>query len=341
MKKGGIMYDCSSEIMDFYRKHVRLSAAQVSKLADYREANKGRVETGLKKNENPLPLRHINQGSYAMRTINQHPRNDYDIDVGVVFGKADLQGPQGGDKTAFEARKMVCDAVQDSHFKTPSEVRQNCVRVYYNEGHHVDMPVYRQFEDDWDETKIELAGNDWIESDPEAVTNWFNNAVIDQSPDETNGRQMRRIVRLLKFWAKSRDSWNMPTGFIISKLVDECYISTKDRDDRALYETIEKIKERLFWSKDVQHPVLENTLISEGKEASVNEMETRLEQALNNLSVLHDAQCTRQTALKAWKGFFNHSFFSDLLENSAAMAITIADKEPREPVRKRGGSRFG
>lgn len=336
------MYDCSSEILDFYRKHVRLTATQVNRLRDYRDVNKARVESGLKKKESPLPLRHINQGSYAMRTINQHPQNDYDIDVGVVFRKTDLQGPQGGDKTALDARKMVFDALQDERFSKSPEIRKNCVRVYYNEGHHVDMPIYRQFEDAWDETKIELAGNDWIESDPGAVTNWFNKAVIDKSPDETNGRQMRRIVRLLKFWAKSRDSWNMPSGFIISKLVDECYSSLVDRDDRALCETIDKIKQRLFLSKDVQHPILENTLISEGKEAAMKEMETRLEDALDDLSDLLDDQCTKQTALKAWKRFFNHQFFSELLEHSAASAaITIADKEPGAPVRKRGGNRFG
>ncbi len=135
------MIDCSTEITGFYNKHVRLTKEEVKNLAGYRDANKNRLENGLKKKELPLPARHINQGSYAMRTINQHPNNDYDIDVGVVFKKEDLVGSQGGDKTALEARKMVCDAVQDDKFKKPPEVRNNCVRVHYNEGYHVDMPV--------------------------------------------------------------------------------------------------------------------------------------------------------------------------------------------------------
>jgi hypothetical protein len=141
------MIDCSTEITDFYKKHVRLTKAQVEKLAEYRETNKSRVENGLKKAEQPLPDRHINQGSYAMRTINQHPDNDYDIDVGVVFNKDDLKGSQGADKSALNSRKMVCDAVQDGRFKKAPEVRQNCVRVYYDEGHHVDMPIYRESQD--------------------------------------------------------------------------------------------------------------------------------------------------------------------------------------------------
>jgi len=338
------MIDCSSEITGFYKKHVRLSKAQVDKLAEYREANKTRVENGLKSVEQPLPDRHINQGSYAMRTINQHPENDYDIDVGLVFKKDALKGSQGADKSALNARKMVCDAVQDGRFKKAPEVRQNCVRVYYDEGHHVDMPIYRESQDQNGNTLIELASADWKESDPEAVTQWFNKAVIDKSPDDTNGRQMRRLVRMIKFWCKSRASWNMPTGFIISKLVDECYQSVKDRDDDALHRTLTSIYYRLIGSTIVYHPIIPGERISDGKEAAMNEIKNRLEDALEKLAVLNNSQCTKQTALKAWKKFFNHDYFKELLksENAAfgAPAI-IAGREPENPVERHGEARFG
>lgn len=338
------MINCASEISGFYKKHVRLTKAQVDKLAEYRETNKTRVENGLKKAEQSLPDRHINQGSYAMRTINQHPENDYDIDVGVVFKKDDLKGSQGADKSALDARKMVCDAIQDGRFKKAPEVRHNCVRVYYDEGHHVDMPIYRESQDQNGKALIELASADWKESDPEAVTRWFNQIVIDKSPDETNGRQMRRIVRLIKFWCKSRQSWNMPTGFIVSKLVDECYQPVKDRDDEALYRTLSAIRNRLIGSTDVYHPIITGELISEGKEAAMNEMKDRLSDALENLAVLNDSQCTKQTALKTWKKFFKHDYFQELLksENAAFGApLFIAKREPEEPVERHGEARFG
>ncbi len=337
------MIDCSNEITGFYKKHVRLSKDELDKVTGYRDANKNRLESGLKKKELPLPIRHINQGSYAMRTINQHPKNDYDIDVGVVFRKEDLVGPQGGDKTALDTRKMVCDAVQDDKFKNPPEVRKNCVRVYYNEGYHVDMPVYRESPKDNGETLIELAGSDWTESDPEAVTIWFNKAVIDKSPDETNGRQMRRIIRLLKYWSRSRDSWNMPTGFIISKLVDECYVSKKDRDDESLYQTMIKIRDRLRVSKTVDHPVLPGVQISDGKEAALQEFYDRLDAAVKDLSALEDSECTKQKALKTWKKIFSHDYFSDQLNSLASEAmgpVYIAKKTPDQPVDRAGESRF-
>ena len=338
------MYDCSKEITGFHDKHVRLSAADSSKLAGYREANKTRVNNGLKTAENPIPARHINQGSYAMQTINQHPDNDYDIDVGMIFNKEDLEGPQGGDKTALDTRKMVLDAVMDEKFKTPPEIRQNCVRIHYNEGHHVDMPAYRETQNGDGQTKIELAGKDWTESDPEAVTKWFNKAVIDNSPDETNGRQMRRIVRLLKYWCKSRTSWNMPTGFIISKLVDERYVSKKDRDDQSVYETMVAIRNRFLADENVYHPILSGVLISEGKEAAVTQFKDRLDTAIDDLADLFDPDCTKKAAIKAWKKIFKHSYFDDVLENSAAHAapaVVIASREPQRPVERHGETRFG
>jgi hypothetical protein len=336
------MINCSSEIIDFYKKHVRLSKDQVEKLAEYREANKSRVENGLKNAENPLPDRHINQGSYAMRTINQHPENDYDIDIGVVFKKDDLKGIQGVDKSALDARQMVCDAIQDQRFKRPPEIRHNCVRVYYNEGHHVDMPIYRESMDDNGKNIIELASVDWKKSDPEAVTKWFNQTVIDKSPDETNGRQMRRVIRFIKYWCKSRKSWNMPTGFIISKLVEECYHSYKDRDDESLYSTLDSIRTRLMSSLDVHHPILIGERISDGKEAAMKEMRDRLGPALDELSVLNDPKCTRQTALKALNKFFNHDYFEDTLKSECARGtpIIIANHKPEKPVERHGEARF-
>ncbi|WP_022668998.1 cyclic GMP-AMP synthase DncV-like nucleotidyltransferase [Desulfospira joergensenii] len=339
------MFNCSSEITEFYNKHARLAKAQVDDLAGYRAKNITRLEKGLEKNEDPIPTRHINQGSYAMRTINQHPDNDYDIDIGVIFNKDDLVGRQGADKTALSTRKMVLEAVKDERFNKEPELKKNCVRVFYNEGYHIDMPAYRESINQFGEKKIELASSDWIESDPEAVTKWFNQKVIDVSPDKTNGRQMRRVVRLLKFWAKSRKSWNMPSGFIISKLVSEKYCPIDGRDDESLYYTMDGIKNRLLLDKDVYHPILTSSKLSDGNETAIDEFLERLKTALDDLSILFEDECTNQGALKAWKKIFNHSYFSDKLKSlstlkAAAGATVISKGEPSKPVKRKGEARF-
>ncbi|WP_345986622.1 hypothetical protein WCX49_05730 [Sulfurimonas sp. HSL-1656] len=330
-----MIYDCSKEMMEYLNQKVRLPAAEQTKLKEYRDKNLTRLENGLKKNDDPMYSKSINQGSYAMNTINQHPDNDYDIDVGIVFTKDDLNGRNGGDKSALNARKMVCDAMQDDRFSRKSEVRKNCVRVYYNEGHHVDMPVYRTYEKDG-KTIQELASSDWKESNPEEITTWFNDAVIEKSPDTNNGRQMRRVTRLQKKWSNSRASWNMPSGFLLTVLVDEKYIDVKDRDDESLYKTLKAIRDRLVWDKRIHHPIT-GDLISEGKEAQVQKLYDELDYALKNtLAVLERADCTREQALKAWSSFFKDDFFKEKIEKSARAAAACASNEiiaPQKPWR--------
>ncbi len=333
------MYDCSKELLKFYDKHVKLSAEDQKKLADYRDTNIDRVKKGLKDSAKPSPIKFINQGSYAMDTIIQHPENDYDLDIGIQFNKVDLVGPKGGEYSAKEARDMVCEAVQDKRFNKAPEVRLKCVRIYYNEGYHIDMPIYREYENALKETIIEIAGSDWEETNPEAVTKWFSDAVINKSPDTSNGRQMRRIVRLIKCWAQNKVS-NKPSGFIISKLVDEKYISADGRDDESLYKTLSAIYNRLMYDKNVYHPVLNGTLISEGKEKAVKSMYERLESSLKILDDLNDANCTKQTALKAWKKFFGHDYFDSLIKEYSDSLISVASVVPSSPVEKQGGERF-
>lgn len=312
-----MIYDCANEMTRYHNKKVRLSEEEKEKLRGYRDANLDRLKNGLQKNESPAYVKSISQGSYAMHTINQHPDNDYDIDVGIIFDREDLKGSQSGDKSALDARKMVCDAMQNNRFNRPPEVMKNCVRVYYEEGHHVDMPVYRQYQGEDGEIVQELASSDWEESDPEAITRWYNDAVIEKSPDTDNGRQMRRVTRLIKKWARSRSSWKMPSGFIISVLVDECYVPKEGRDDKALYETLKAIRNRLSWKKKVQNPV-NGDLISDGKEAQLQKMYDELDKALNEvLNVLEDPNCSYEDAMKAWNKFFNDDFFKEQIEESS------------------------
>ena len=312
-----MIYDCSSEMAKYHNEKVRLSEADKDKLRGYRDANLDRLKKGLEKNSDPAYKDHILQGSYAMHTLNQHPDNDYDIDVGIIFDREDLKGSQSGDKIALVARQMVCDAMQDDRFNTPPEVLKNCVRVYYEDGYHVDMPVYRQYEDMYGDIVQELASSDWEESDPEAITEWFNDEVIDKSLDIANGRQMRRITRLIKKWARSRSSWIMPSGFIISVLVDERYVSKEGRDDEALYETLKAIRNRLSRDKQVYNPV-NGDLISDGKESQLQAMYDELDKALNEtLYILEDMNCTHEQAMKAWSKFFSDDFFKDQISSSS------------------------
>lgn len=302
------MYDCDADVRAFHNDEITLNHAQQSDMRNRRDANRNRLKKGLENKGDPSPCSYQAQGSYAMHTMVQDDNNDYDIDDGVVFSKAALIGKQGADKSALDARKMVRDAVDDGSFATPPAVLKNCVRVLYQQGYHVDVPVYRLLDDG----ALELASSDWKGSSPSEVTNWYNNSVTEKSPDTANGRQLRRVTRFLKAFKNSRSCWKsrMASGFAISALVVECYVADT-RDDISLCETIKAIHTRLQWSLEVAHPV-RNEMITKGQDdAGTQFLREKLGEALDHLETLFDANCSRLDALNAWRNVYQHQFWKD------------------------------
>jgi hypothetical protein len=337
------MIDCSKEIRNFHDGRVKLPEDIRKKLSDQAGANERRLKDGLKKAEEPSPTHFVLQGSQAMRTAIQHPDNDYDIDDGVVFTKESLKGRQGSDKTALDARKMVCDALYDDAFKKKPEVRDNCVCVFYNEGHHVDVPVYRMEHPDSDSTLYEIASADWKDSNPEAVTEWFQKQLTAKHSDkEKPGQhQMRRMVRLTKMFGISRASWNMPSGFILTVLTNETYWMYNEREDVALYNLIVSMKSRLDGSLVVRHPVLAENLTKTDEDPCMVELRDRLSWAIDELKITQTTDLKKK-ALKAWKKVFDTDYFDDQIEEtSARCSIVVTREEPTDPVLKAGGGRFG
>lgn len=306
------MYDLNNEIVKFQNNEISLNFIQQGEMRDRRNANRVRLANGLKDND-PTILRHVAQGSYAMHTMTQDEDKDYDIDDGVVFDKEELKGSNGAYLSSLDARKMVRDALDDGSFKTPPEIKTNCVRVHYCEGYHVDIPVYRQLEDG----SLELASSIWKGSSPTEVTDWYNGSVIEQSPDSKDGRQMRRDTKLLKSFSKSRPSWKSqsPSGLIISTLIDERYVPDAARDDESLYQTMVSIRGRLNIELQVWHPVRTTEELTNGyDDAKTKFFREKLDKAISDLAVLFDPACTHLDALKAWNKVFDHQFFRDLIE---------------------------
>jgi hypothetical protein len=315
------MFDCAKEILSYHNDEVTLPQSERTNMRNRRNANRDRVKRELENNGDPKPREFSPQGSYAMKTMVQHPDNDYDIDDGIYFNLDDLKGRNGGDKSALEARQMVRDAVDDGGFKMKPEVRTNCVRIYYDAGYHVDMPVYRRVvtKDILGNEKVhyELASADWKRSDARDVTKWFEDELTRQSVNEDNGRQLRRMCRDIKKFSQSRSSWKgrIASGFMITKLVTECYRANANREDEALYYTMLAIRDRLERSLVVQHPVTPNEAITkENDDPKARFLKEKLSDAISWMAVLFNADCTREQALKTWDKAFNTDYFINKLE---------------------------
>lgn len=320
------MYNAHDLLTAFYDEHVRLGNDRRKKLADYRDSCTQRLKEGLKKlgeerrQTYSVFSRVLNQGSYAMHTLNQHPDDDYDIDVAVIFPKDALP------TTALEARKRVADALlaTGGNFVQEPEARTNAVTVWYAEGPHVDLAIYRETTTWFGTTELEHAGPDWNVRDPEKVTNWFTDAVENDSPSffaSVDGGQLRRITRLVKAFTRSRKSWSLPGGMITTTLVVEVYQPDDDRDDVALYKTLVRLRDRLRGTTDVRSPADPGVLLT-GKPklaAQVKRLLEKLEGTLPDLAILHSSKCTEADAKSAWNRVFNHAFWKATTDDAEAV----------------------
>ncbi|QEG36247.1 cyclic GMP-AMP synthase DncV-like nucleotidyltransferase [Bythopirellula goksoeyrii] len=350
------MYDCAKDLVAYHNEKVALSKLQQDEMRDRRDSNRKRLKKGLVKEDKPEPKTFQTQGSYAMHTMTQHDESNYDIDDAAIFRKADLKGSQGADMTSLDARKMVRDALDDGSFKTAPKLHTNCVRVHYNVGYQVDIPVYRDViisgeGTDNENVTRELASSDWKSSDADQVTNWFRRQVIEKSQDSTNGRQLRRITKLIKKFANSRSSWESktPSGFVITTLVDERYSGYSDREDKSLHTTMKAIRDRLNNSLTVYNPVTPSETIAGADDAGCKFLRDRLTDALDWMEPLFDDECDRTQALKCWDKVYNITYFSDR-DNSGAtsedasakssVSDFLASHVAPNVVRKEGGGRF-
>lgn len=313
------LYDLSSDMLAFYDKYVKLNAESEKRLVEVRDLNLKRITNGLSDLDKPDFKAWRNQGGYAMKTVIDDPagESDHDIDVAVIFDKDDL--PSG----ALSSRQRVRDALckRGTNFLLEPEARTNAVTVWYADGYHLDFAVYRRSTNDYGVTTYEHASTEWVARDPSEVTIWFNGAVDEKSPKAdlwgnkpvVRTKQLRRLVRLIKWFARSRPSWNLPGGMIVSTLVVECYQANRDRDDVALYNTLVAIRNRLQLGCAVYHPKGDGRELTGKSEylTQVTLLKEKLEAHIPRLDVLLAADCTREKARHAWDWIFNHSFWAD------------------------------
>lgn len=356
-RKDEEMFDCSNEMSEFHDENVVLQSKHQNEMRERRNANRKRLKTGLIRNKKPAMVGQRTQGSYAMKTMVQDVDNDYDIDDGAYFSAEKLTNSHDNAMSALAVRQMVRDAVDDGSFTKAPEVRQNCVRVYYQDGSHVDVPAYRKtIKTSWSGEEydvVELAGPDWRDSDPKGVTDWFKEAEKMKSPED-EPEQFRRIVRLLKAFSKSRPHWKTnqgASGFTITKLAEEHFVGAVGRDDSSLRKTMQAIKDRLDWNLSVDHPTVEGERLAEGDDVKTRRFRERLEDKLTHLEII-DTDCSREDALKAWGTVFNDCFFADQLSDdeegsdsksavSAAFIISEAEEDDVDSaVDKQGGGKY-
>lgn len=350
------MYNYNKQIGGYHRDEVNLPDKIREKLRGHRSANQDRIIRNIREGVTVTKSSFVKQGSYAMWTTIQHSANDYDIDDGLIMKRDELVGERGAEMSALQVRQMVLEAVKDDKFNKQPEYLKNCVRVFYQEGHHVDIPCYRTYENDAGKVVVELASSDWKASNPEEINRWFFTRVSDlKNIRDGHGLQFRRMIRLLKRFTRSRESWNMPSGLILTMLVSET-IPNYERDDECFYHMLSALKARLAGNLTVQNHAdssyPKEQLTKSAEDTSMLELRNRIGDALDELAVLFESGCTKKAARKAWDWVFKSGgYFDDFDDNDddggndggggKSSTANVASSAPTKPVDLQGGGRFG
>lgn len=320
------MYDLSSKFNTFYTSYVVLSQDEQNNLHNKKDLNIQRLKDGLKEynienNTSYTIAETCVQGSMAMSTVVQNEDGDYDIDVAVVFDKSVL-----GDKGAQATRNLVANALKrkTKQFNADPEVKTSCVRIKYEDGYHIDFAVYRRHYDSENECWIyEHAGSDWSVRELKGLTEWF------KSQNNDSDGKLRKVIRLSKMFCKSRKSWkNMPSGLLQTVLCDEKLQQSYERIDELFYYTMQEIVNRLETSTSVEAPV------DDGRDLTPRDIDckrmtnwkNRLKSKLEDLEVLFSDECTKDDAIQAWYGFFNHDYWGGQVTVEKSYAVASVSK---------------
>ena len=300
------MYDLSKKFNEFYSNKVVLPKKETNRLREKKKINIQRLKDGLveysEENKKYYKVAEtIEQGSVAMATVTQNEKNDYDIDVAIIFDENNL-----GDLGPGAVKNMVANALERKcgTLKNPPEIKTNCVRITYADNYHLDFAIYRRIKNDDGSYNYEHAGSKWTSRDPRAINRWFKDEVIK------NGANVRKAVRLSKMFCKSRDKWVMPGGLIQSVLCCE-KIQEYERIDELFYYTLVEIKNRLEYDSDVKNPTdqSQTLLPNQAHKDEVQNYKNRIESYLEKLSPLFEEDCTEKEAYDTWYEFFNHDFW--------------------------------
>lgn len=323
------MYDCSKDFNKFYRTEVVLPATEQSELREKRRLNIKRLREGLleyndEKGKDYKVAEERIQGSMAMHTTVQNEKNDYDIDVGIVFESDNLNG-----MGPLATRNMVADALKrkTKQFAEDPDVKTSCVRLKYaSTGYHVDFAIFKRYKEESDDKDYiyEHSGAEWSVRHLKALEEWFNGEIKDK------GDNLRKIIRLSKMFCKSRESWkNMPSGLIQTVLCDEKIATDYSRIDELFYHTMQAVVERINSSTEVEAPVDNGRalVIRDIDRQRMNNWKSRLESKLKELSILFESDCTYSKAAKAWGRFFNHSYWEKLEMVAISESFSISKSQ--------------
>lgn len=173
-----------------------LTDEQLSEAKQKKDALLGYLKSDLSATLD-VDVRHWLQGSYKSHTLIRpvKKKQEFDIDVGIyLMCNAEDEDLQAGQIKSLNRQVLSWYAAENALQLEPS--KSKCERITFPQSFHLDIPIYYK---DEDANICKLAtDNGWIDSDPQAFQNWFQETVSDYEASEL--ARLRRVIRYFKTW---------------------------------------------------------------------------------------------------------------------------------------------
>ncbi|MGN7296363.1 cyclic GMP-AMP synthase DncV-like nucleotidyltransferase [Ferdinandcohnia sp. SAFN-114] len=269
------MAQCNDLFIEFDRK-IKLKPEKKKSLRKSRNALRVKIQNHFENNLKVTKPKFWGQGSYMMNTTIEPIEGEYDIDDGVYLvhlsSKEEEEWP-----AASTVHNWILKAV-DGHTSTTPVNKNTCVRVIYKDDYHIDFPIYIKG-DNADHPKLAHKTKGWIDSDPKALTNWFNTEVTSK------GDQLKRIVRYFKAWKdyKKGDD-KFPSGMVFTILAANYFVEGyEEDDDSALIAIAKEIYDNLSDSFSLNRPVFpEEDLLDDWSDTAKTNFLSKLSTLISN-----------------------------------------------------------
>lgn len=120
----------------------------------------------------------------------------------------------------------------------------------------------------------------------------------------------------------------MPSGLLQTVLCDEKLQQSYERTDEQFYYTMQEIVNRLETSTSVIAPVDDGRDLTPRNidHQRMTNWKNRLKSKLEDLEVLFSEDCTKDDAIQAWYGFFNHDYWGEQMTMAESYAVASVSK---------------
>lgn len=178
----------------------------------------------------PYVVGKIPQGSWPHETIIK-PIEDHEFDADVLF-KLDAHPDWESSPSSYLVELEEALARHGTYGDmVDDDTKSRCVRVIYANEHHVDLVPYR-IHDDGRKVIVNRDVDDWEDTDPEGFTAWMHDK------DKIANRNMRKVIRLLKYLRDHHGTFEGAPSVIITALVGAQVTADRKAANSGYYENL-------------------------------------------------------------------------------------------------------